>query len=307
MTRLALVGAGRWGRQLLRVFDPRCRVAQVCHRGSPETRAWLARHHPHVPVATDYAAVLRAQDIEAVVIATPIATHAALARSALEADKHVFVEKPMATNPGEAGELVGLAASRRRVLFVGHVFLYHPVLERIRQLTADDRVRFAAMSWRKLGTFEEDLFWNLVSHEVAIAAALFGERPTDAEVLEAQGVVTACDIASIRLMFEGGRGCVMAVNRCGSSRSKQVTLVTERGRVLAWDEDRLLRLTPERAWESVETGGEEPLALEAEAFLKRVGAGEPSAPGSVSGALVVEVIDRLLAARRGNAPVPVAP
>jgi len=293
MTSLALVGAGRWGRQLLRVFDPRCRVARVCHRGSPETRAWLERHYPRVPVTTDPAEIFGAQDVEAVVIATPIATHAALTRSALEAGKHVFVEKPLATDPAEGRALAGLAASRRRVLSVGHVFLHHPVLERIRQLTADDPVRFAAMSWQKLGTFEEDLFWNLVSHEVAIASALFGERPKDAEVLEARGVVTACDIASIRLAFEGGRGCLMAVNRCAPSRAKQVTLLTERGRVLAWDDDRLLRLTPERAWETVETSREEPLALEAEAFLGRIGSSDGGRVEEI-GPLVVDVVDRLL-------------
>jgi len=106
-------------------------------------------------------------------------------------------------------------------------------------------------------------------------------------------VVTACDIASIRLAFEGGRGCLMAVNRCAPSRAKQVTLLTERGRVLAWDDDRLLRLTPERAWETVETSREEPLALEAEAFLGRIGSSDGGRVEEI-GPLVVDVVDRLL-------------
>ena len=293
LTSVALIGAGRWGRQLLRVFESRCRVVQVGHRGSPETDAWLHRAYPHLARTTDCEAIFTDPAVEAVVLATPIATHARLARAALEADKHVFVEKPLATDPADARALMDLASSRRRVLFVGHVFLYHPVLERIQQFTADDPVRFAAFTWQKLGTFEEDLFWNLASHDVALALDLFGERPREAALLDARGVVTACDLASIRLTFSGGRSALLMVNRCSPLRAKQVTLTTEQGRVLAWDAARLLRLSPDHSWEEVPADREEPLVREVNAFLGCLEDAATPGPGADSAVAVVELVEQL--------------
>lgn len=294
---IALIGAGRWGRELLRVFDARSRVAQVCHRGSPETRAWLERHYPHVPRVTEAERVWQRPDVEAVLIATPIPTHAALVRAALEAGKHVFVEKPLATTTADAQALTELAARRGRVLFVGHVFLHHPALARIRELIADDPVRAAVMSWQKFGTFDEDLWWNLFPHEIAIAIVLFGGNVQEASILHEAGFVTPCDAATVRLQFGPDRDCVVNVNRCASGRAKLVTLQTAGGRVLSWDGDRLLQCGANDAWESIPLSSEEPLAREAEAFLAQVRAGTGSAQETRLAVSVVETIERLLSAR----------
>lgn len=293
LTSVALLGAGRWGRQLLRVLEGRCRLVQVGHRGHADTAAWLAGAYPHLARTTDGQAILRDPGVEAVVIATPIATHAALVQAALEAGKHVFVEKPLATDPAEARALVQLAAAQRRVLFVGHVFLYHPAFERLQQLAVQDPVRFAAMAWQKLGTFEEDLYWNLVSHELAIAMTLFGSRPMLAQTLDAHGLVTACDAAAIRLGFDEARACLVTVNRCAPAPAKHLTCVTEGGQVLAWNEARLLRLTPARAWEPIPIAHGEPLAREVDAFLACV-RGEAGSEANAEMALaVVELVDQL--------------
>jgi predicted dehydrogenase len=311
VTTVSLIGAGRWGRQLLRVFNSRCRVVSCCHRGNPAVRPWLQEHYPHVEATVDYGQVLRDRRIDAVVIATPIGTHAELARRALEANKHVFVEKPLATSPAEANLLMTMARQQQRHLFVGHVFLYHPVLERIRHLTRAESIRYALMTWAKLGTFEEDLFWNLLSHEVSIAAALFAAPPSSATVLYEKGVVSACDIASVRLGFEGGRECVIHVNRCAPTPSKSMVLVTETGQVLQWDHDSLYRLGSAQTAELLYTSITEPLALEVEAFLRRIQSKDPTGPEDRRGLVVVEVVDRLLATRgreeQGRAPALVHP
>lgn len=323
---VALVGIGRWGRQLLRVLDSRCRVAWACHQGRSTTRAWLKEHYPHVECAVDYDEVLRDRRVEAVVLATPIATHATLARRALEAGKHLWVEKPLATTSAEADGLTSLAATRQLILFTGHVFLYHPVLDRIKQLTRQDPIRDAVMHWAKCGTFEEGLWWNLFPHEVSIAMALFGARPAEAAVVFERGLVTACDVASIRLRFDGGRECAISVNRCAAVRSKTVTMLTDGGRVLSWDHDTLFTLDTHRHYQVGYTSAEEPLVREVDAFLHdietrtgftttrrrrlprmatRIIRGYPrddlrSSASMVSGRDVVGVIERLLAHRAGK-------
>ena len=301
-TTVALVGIGRWGKQLLRVLDGRCRVAWGCHRGNPAVRAWLKEHYPHVECTVDYDEVLRDRRVEAVVLSTPIATHATLARQALEAGKHLFVEKPLATTSAEAELLTSLATTRRLVLFAGHVFLYHPVLERIRQLTQQDPIRDVVMHWAKLGTFEEDLFWNLVSHDVAIALTLFGARPAEAAVVFERSLVTACDVASIRLRFDGGRECAIQVNRCAAVRSKTVTMITDAGRVLCWDHDTLYALDAHQRYEVEYASTEEPLAREVEAFLRGIEAKVFAPDDTVSGRRVVDVVEQLLA-HRARSPV----
>ncbi len=291
---VALVGVGRWGRQLLRVFNDRGHVVRCCYRGRPETQRWLQEHYPQVERGVDYEEVLRDRRVEAVIIATPIATHAALARRALEAGKHVFVEKPMATNPAEAQELAAIATRGDRVLFVGHVFLFHPVLKRLRQVVRADGVRSVAMSWSKLGTFEEDLFWNLMSHEVAIAVTLFGGGPSQADVLHVQGVVTTCDVAAVSLRFGADRACFIHISRCAAMTRKHLTLTTDSGRVLTWDDRALFQLSLPQGRECLYTSTEEPLACEVEAFLRRVrGEGPADDEELAIERIVVEVIDRL--------------
>ncbi len=297
MNRVAVIGVGRWGRQLLRVLSGRCHVPVCCHQGDPAARAWLAEQYPRVRLTADYAEVLRDATLDAVVIATPIATHATLARQALEAGKHVFVEKPLATSSAEARRLEATAKARGRALFVGHIFLHHPILERLRRRLADDPARYASMTWLKLGTFEEELFWNLLTHEVAIAAALFGAEVSGAEVLHERGLVTGCDLATVRLQFPGDRECLIHVDRCHPAAAKHLTVVTEGGQVLYWDGPALSRFGAGQVVERIEWADEEPLARELDAFLRRLATGTDGEPGLVCGSLVVDLVERLLTAR----------
>jgi UDP-2-acetamido-3-amino-2,3-dideoxy-glucuronate N-acetyltransferase len=108
-TRIALIGAGRWGKNLLREFDKLSVVASVCHLKNPKTTQWLKNSFPHIRHTNSYKDILRDPTVEAVVIATPVKTHYRIAREALLAGKHVFVEKPLAQTAAEAKELSDLA------------------------------------------------------------------------------------------------------------------------------------------------------------------------------------------------------
>jgi len=258
-TRVALVGAGRWGRRLLPPLRERFDVPVCVTTGGAEGLEWL--HGQGIEATTDLDAVLSDATIDAVAIATPMESHAALAGRALAAGKHVFVEKPLATSAADARRVA--AAAGDRVLFVGHVYLYHPLLAGFRE----NSVRSARLTWRKHGTFDSDLFWNLASHDVSIALALFGEPPEDVEV-----PMSEPDRARIRLGFSGGREASVDIDRTSSERAKTVEV---NGTIT-------LDLTQG-----------DPLQRELDAFARAVERGEPFPSDAAHSIAVVETVERV--------------
>jgi len=232
--RVALIGAGRWGRRLLPPLRERFEVPVCVTTGGTEGVEWLRREG--IGATTDLDAVLLDPTLDAVAIATPMDSHAALAGRALAAGKHVFV---------------------------GHVYLYHPLLAGFR----GNPVRSARLTWRKHGTFDSDLFWNLASHDVSIALALFGEAPSQIDV-----PVSERDHARIRLGFPGGREAVVDIDRTSSERVKTIAL----------DGGRILDLTQG-----------DPLQRELAAFAAAVEHGEPFPSDAAHAVAVVETVERI--------------
>ena len=293
MTRVALIGVGRWGKNILRALDSRCQVVLCCNKSNPGVHTWLQEYYPHVRSTFGFQEAL-ADNIDAVVIASPIETHYPLAQNALDAGKHVFIEKPLATSISDARNLVELAAKQGLTLCVGHVFLYDPALAIAKELMRQDPLSDTRMAWTKYGTFEEDIFWNLVSHEVAIALDLYQECPREVYVLHRSGDVTANDTVKVRLRFSQDRDCLLDVNRVASTKSKRVTMRTAAGGVLVWEGHALYRHSIADKHKLVYQGTEEPLVLEIEAFLRSVRSGVPTRSDGLLGLQVVEVVSQLL-------------
>lgn len=293
MIRVGLVGLGRWGKTLLGVFHKRCQVTLCCNRKDLNARSWLQEYYPQVRHTFDFEEILKDPSVQAVVIATPSLTHVPLACQALEAGKHVFVEKPMATNYPDAKYLAQTAREAGRVLFVGHVFLYHPVLKKIKEFTERDPILYTKMVWDKLGAFEEDILWSLACHDIAMALELFRAYPSEAAVLQEKGVVTARDLISVRLWFDAGRECLIDVNRCVPTRRKSLTVLTAGGRTLVWVDESLYILRDGGIPDLVFVNEEEALGIEADAFLHDVQSGVPAQDRYSLALQVVELVGRL--------------
>jgi predicted dehydrogenase len=181
---IGVIGCGYWGPNLIRNFarHPLCRVVGVCDTRL-ERAERMAREFG-VPFATDDPAALLAQDgLDLVVVATPSFTHHALARQALEADKHVLVMKPLTTSVADARDLVRLAAERNRLLAVDHTFVFTGAVRHIRRLIESgelgelyyfDSVRI------NLGLIQTDInvLWDLAPHDISIMDYLFQQEPT---------------------------------------------------------------------------------------------------------------------------------
>lgn len=179
--RVAQLGVGYWGPNLLRNLakSPRCEVTCVVDL-SAERRGYVTKTHPGVPVLDDPRAALERNDIDAVVIATPAATHFDLARTALLAGKHVLVEKPMATSVPEVEELGGLAAQRKLTAMVGHTFIYENTVRFIKQAIEEGvlgQVRYMYSQRLNLGRIRSDVdaLWNFAPHDVSIMQYLLGD------------------------------------------------------------------------------------------------------------------------------------
>jgi predicted dehydrogenase len=178
------VGVGHWGPNLVRAFatHPEARVGTVCDL-SEERLNLVRRHIPSVvKFSTNAADAVSDPEADAVVIATPVSSHYVLAKAALEAGKHVLVEKPLCRSLAEGEELVALAQKQGKLLSVGHVFLFNNAVRGVRNLIRSGdlgRIHYVYSTRTNLGPFRNDVnaMWDLGAHDISILDYWLGEEP----------------------------------------------------------------------------------------------------------------------------------
>ncbi|MDG2616308.1 Gfo/Idh/MocA family oxidoreductase [Thermoleptolyngbya sichuanensis XZ-Cy5] len=190
---IVILGLGRWGMHLLRNFLalPGVRVVAIADPSTTRLQTavnqlGLAHRTPAVLALTDWAAALDLDGVDAVAIATPASTHAALLRTALNWGLHGFVEKPLALCAAEGRELCQLAAAQGRRLVVDHTYLFHPAVQAGRSLVQRGllgQVRYGSSSRTHLGPVRSDVdaLWDLAIHDIAIFNHWLEERPVQGQ------------------------------------------------------------------------------------------------------------------------------
>ncbi len=180
--RVAVVGAGYWGPKLIRNFHdlPAVVVSAVCDLRQ-DRLDHIHRLYPDVAVTQDYAALL-ASEAQAIVVATPVASHYALARAALLAGKHVLVEKPLTASSTEAQSLIDLAEEKKRILMVGHTFEYNPAVIMLKDIIKSGKlgdIYYINAQRVNLGIFQQDInvLWDLAPHDLSILLFILGMEP----------------------------------------------------------------------------------------------------------------------------------
>ena len=183
MIRVGIVGYGYWGPNLVRNFSasPKTEVVAVCDRSAAQLERVRALY-PAVDLTTDPAELVARPDIDAIVIATPVATHFELAMAALRAGKHVWVEKPIASTADQARQMIDEADRRGKVLLVDHTFVYTGAVRKMKELVhaADfGNVRYYDSTRVNLGLFQQDVnvLWDLAVHDLSIMAFVLGQEP----------------------------------------------------------------------------------------------------------------------------------
>jgi predicted dehydrogenase len=178
---IAQLGCGYWGPNLLRNFAnaENCDVKLVVEE-SLERRTFIGENYPEVAVASDWHEALDNPEIDALVIATPAASHFDLSIQALQAGKHLFVEKPLAMTAAEVDELGTLADSNDLTLMVGHTFLYNPAIVRAKEIVQSGELGNVLYMYSKrlaLGQVRNDVnaWWTLAPHDLSILIYLMGD------------------------------------------------------------------------------------------------------------------------------------
>jgi predicted dehydrogenase len=213
MIRVAVVGAGYWGPNLIRNFVacPDTQLVAVCDRDTGRL-ADVLRGYPTVAPVRDFGELLARADVDAVAIATPVDTHAPMGLAALRAAKHVLIEKPLASSVHDAERLVDAAREAGRVLMVDHTFVYSSPVQKIKQLVDSGEIGdlyFIDSVRINLGMFQHDVnvVWDLAPHDLSILDYLVGRLPRS---LSAFGACHADetheieDVAYLNLDFGGG-------------------------------------------------------------------------------------------------------
>ncbi len=231
---IAVVGSGYWGPNLIRNIAglPDANLHTVCDL-NPKALDSNEQRYPGVKTTPNYAAVLDDPEIQGVVLATPAHVHAEMGLQALEAGKHLMVEKPLALTAAGAKALVDLAAAKNLRLMVGHVFEYNPAVKALKTLVDTGelgRVLYLYSARLNLGIVRDDLnaMWNLAPHDFSIINFVVGKTP---ERVTARGFRLLGrkleDVAFVTLEYPGGEVAHVHVSWLDPGKVRRMTVVGE--------------------------------------------------------------------------------
>jgi predicted dehydrogenase len=316
VTNIGVAGLGYWGPNLARNFDLLADLRWLCD-ASPEVLERQAKRYPGAKTTADFAEMIADPELDAVVIATSVPTHSPLAMQALEAGKHVFVEKPMAMNGADAEQMVALAEERGLVLMPGHILLHHPgvqMLKRIVDAGELGEVLYLYGNRQNLGKIrrDENALWSLGVHDLSVILYLIGEEPSEAwahgQAFLNDGVQ---DVVFCYLRFPSGKVAHMQLSWLDPHKMRKMTVVGREKMAVFDDMEMDHKITiydkaPEQPtdtygeWQtrtgdkySPKVANDEPLRLECQAFLDLL-AGEGDATAVARNGLIVSrTLDQL--------------
>lgn len=240
--RVGVVGVGYWGPNLLRNFHncPGAEATWACDLNA-DRLAHMGSLYPTVKTTSDYQELLDDEALDAVVLATPANTHCELACRAMDAGKHVFVEKPMANSAEECRRMVAKAEETGRKIMVGHTFLYNSVVKTIKEMITSGElgdILYIYINRLNLGLFRDDcnVVWDLAPHDIAILGYLLDSDP---ESLVATGHAYVQpkieDVAFINLRYPGGVMAHLHVSWLDPNKVRRLTIVGSK-KMLVYDD-----------------------------------------------------------------------
>lgn len=309
-----LVGLGRWGEKHLRVLGEVGATVWVADV-SASRRGWaVGQGVPETRIVADYREAL--PHVDAVDLVTPAHSHLAIAAAALEAGRHCFIEKPLATSVDASRQIVAATDRASRVVQVGHIFRFHPVTATLRAVLADERIGRVRYATGRFAGFKRPRTDVGVTHTDAIHyfdlfAYLFRREPTAVSALQRDFLGRGVDDMSLTTVMFGDIPTVVEANYFVPGTYRECVIVTEAGTLVADYGASTVRLYAgihERrgdGWEAVDTGKtdfsvgrEEPLRAELAAFLRACELGLPAAVDVRAGLRAVEIVEAAAVAAR---------
>jgi UDP-2-acetamido-3-amino-2,3-dideoxy-glucuronate N-acetyltransferase len=313
MTNLALIGGGYWGKNLARNFLRLGSLHTICDANQQTLDSYDAAYAA-VNKVRSFDTVIADKNIDKVVIATPAATHYHLAKRAIEAGKHVYVEKPLCLSISEGRELIEFAQDQQRILMVGHLLQYHPCVVRLREMVKAGelgKLFYITSNRLNLGKIrsEENALWSFAPHDISVILGLAGQQPIsvqcNGEHYLTQGVA---DTTLTQMAFPGGLRAHVFVSWLNPFKEQKLTVVGSNGMAVFDDtkpwQEKLVVYRDYLAWESgqvpvakkliavsMEITEQEPLLNECQHFLECCGTGNKPLTDGREGLAVLEVLD----------------
>lgn len=319
--RVAVVGCGYWGKNLVRNFSELGALHSLVDTDEQAVQKLIAQYGGE---ARSLKAALEHPDVGAVAIAAPAAAHYKLAKQALEAGKHVFVEKPMALALDDAADLCRLAERHGRVLMVGHLLQYHPAFMELEKLVRNGRLgrlQYIYSNRLNLGKIrrEEDILWSFAPHDISMILSLVGSEPNFVEAIGGYHLHgTVADVTTTHLGFPGGERAHVFVSWLHPFKEQKLVIVGTEGMAVFDDgevwERKLLFYPHKVAWKDsvpvpakaaalpIALVQDEPLKQECKHFLDCIRTGSAPRTDGREGLRVLNVLTRastsLLGGRR---------
>jgi len=240
--KVGVVGCGYWGPNLVRNFRSLadCHLKMMCDM-SEQRLAHLKSLYPEVEAATDYNRMLNGVGLDAVIIATAVRSHYPLAKASLQAGKHTFIEKPMASSSHECEELIEIARKNSLVLMIGHTFLYSPAVRKIKEIVDSGdigEIRYINARRLNLGLFQKDInvTWDLAPHDIAIALHIIGEQPITVNCQGSAHITPGIeDRTTMCLNFQKQRTAIIQSSWLDPRKVREMTIVGSK-RMIVYDD-----------------------------------------------------------------------
>lgn len=314
---IAIIGMGLWGRNLVRNFYNLGALKTVCDLDMENLKK-VQQDYPGVKVTQNFGELLVDKSIKGIVVATPSHTHYKLVKQALLEGKNVYVEKPISTVSAEAKELMEIAEEKDLVLMVGHLLLYHPVVNRLRMLVKEGvlgDVKYVQSDRLNINYFKNDrsVMWDLAPHDVSMISYVIDKEPK--RVISAVGASSEgndiMDITHVTIEYEGG--VVAQVSDSWIHPQKRVNLLVRGTKASAMFDDTLAE-NKLQVFDNTTPGVStkidldyieiEPLKLECQHFLTCIEKGRKARSDGENGYSVVAVLEAaekmMLGERREN-------
>ena len=240
---VAVVGCGYWGPNLIRNFNalPECKVRYVCDKDEKRL-SHMKQLYPSVEPTKEFEKIVGDKEIDAVVVATPVHLHYELAKKALQAGKHTFVEKPMTQTSEQSNELVQIAAKKKLTLMVGHTFIYSAPVRRIKEIVKSGdigEIQYISSRRLNLGLFQKDInvAWDLAPHDISIILYFLGKPPISVNCQgKAHINMDIEDVTNMSLDFENGGFATIHSSWLDPNKIREMIIVGSK-RMIVYDDN----------------------------------------------------------------------
>jgi predicted dehydrogenase len=316
---VAVVGCGYWGPNLVRNLNalPSCEKVTCCDLDAKKLDKLRVRF-PENRYTQSFEDLIADPALDAVLIATSVSSHFPLAEKALRAGKHVFIEKPMTASVRESEELITIAEAQKRVLMVGHTFLFSPPVIKIKEIIRDGnlgKIYYISTSRVNLGLHQKDVsvIWDLAPHDFSILFYWLDETPSKVWAIGRDCIVRGIpDVAFVTMEFPSGTQAHLQISWLAPSKLRRTAIVGSE-KMLVYDDtenvEKVKIFDKGVNYKDPETYGEfqlsyrsgdiwsprldtyEPLQMEMESFLRAVKSGKTEKSTGQDGLRVVKVLE----------------